>query len=382
MLFTNFVNSKNIEVIDSKINLTTQNENGIDCSGCYVLPLLFDLNVKNSESVSTLNASALNGGVGSLLMIPKHKPISNKLHLEYNLAKAKDADIELFVAIEGISEGKLTNISTLTKKGAKAIFINSDEDMNLIRRVFEYSEMLDIPIFVNAFNNSLSANGVMNDSKFAYFMGLSGITNYVESVEVAKILELAKNFNAKIVFQGITTKESIEILKNRPKNVYIDVNIDNLLLCDEDITNFNTNYKTMPPLRSISDKDVLINAIKNDEIDFISSNHIAVPSNKKDVPFEEAEYGISKLDVFASLVYSMGIDIEVVTKLVSTNPSKFFGIDSSLENRNEANFMIVKFEENEIKGEEFASKGKNSPFIGKKVNFKIEKIIKNGKVIK
>jgi dihydroorotase len=382
MLFTNFINSKNIEVIDSKINLTNNSENGINCEGCYVLPLIFDLNVKNSESVSTINSSALNGGVGSVLMIPKHKPISNKLHLEYNLAKAKDADIDLFVAIEGISEGKLNNISTLTKKGAKAIFINSDEDMNLIRRVFEYSEMLDIPIFVNAFNNSLSANGVMNDSKFAYFMGLSGITNYVESVEVAKILELAKNFNAKIVFQGITTKESIEILKDRPKNVYVDINIDNLLFCDEDITNFNTNYKTMPPLRSVNDKDALIEAIKNEEIDFISSNHIAVPSNKKDLPFEEAEYGISKLDIFASLVYSIGIDKDIVTNLVSNNPSKFFGINSSLEDGNSASFMIVKFEENEIKSEDFFSKGKNSPLNNKKINFKIEKIIKNGKLIK
>jgi len=372
MLFTNLLNSKDIEIKDST-------ENRVDCSGCYVLPLLFDLNVKNSESVSTLNSASINGGIGSILMIPKHKPISNKLHLEYNLAKAKDVDIDLFVAIEGISDGKLNNISTLIKKGAKAIFINSDEDMNLIRRVFEYAQMLDVPVFVNCFNNALSASGVMNDSKYAYFMGLSGIANYVESVEVAKILELSKYFDAKVVFQGITTKESIELLKNRNKNVFVDVNIDNLLFCDEDITNFNTNYKTLPPLRSKSDKEALIESLKNEEIDFISSNHIAVPSNKKDMPFEEAEYGISKLDIFANLVYSLGIEMDTITKLTSTNPAKFFGVDNSIES---GNFMIVKFEENEIEAKNFASKGKNSPLIGKKLNFKIEKIVKNSKVIK
>ena len=382
MLFTNLKNSKNIEIVDSMINLTDKNQDGIDCKGAYVLPLLFDLNVKNSESVATLSQSALNGGVGSVLMIPKNKPISNKLHLEYNLAKSKCAGVDLFVSIEGISEGKLTNIATLHKKGASAVFINSDEDMNLIRRVFEYAQMLDIPVFVNAFNQSLAASGVMNDSKIAYSMGLAGITNYVESVEVAKILELSKNFNVRIVFQGITTKESINILKNRPKNIYVDVNIDNLLFCDEDILNFNTYYKTMPPIRSEEDRKALLNAIKNEEIDFISSNHIAVPLNKKDMPFEEAEYGISKLDIFASLAYSLDIDMEIITKLTSINPAKFFGVDSCVKDGNRADFMIVKFEENEITSENFYSKGKNSPLIGQKVNFKIEQIIKNGKVIK
>ena len=316
------------------------------------VPKSFDLNVKNSESVSKIAAAARNGGVKYALMIPTIKPIYDKLHLTYNLKRANEENFNLFVAIEGIHENKLSEISILKEKGASAIYINSDEDMNLIKRVFEYGEFLDIPIFVNANNKALSI-GVMNDSPKAYSLGLNGIPSYAESIEVAKILELARHFKAKIIFQSITTKESIEILKNRPSNVYVDVCIDNLYFCDEDIGDFNTLFKTFPPLRSKDDKNTLIKACEEGIIDFISSNHIA--ATNKDVPFEEAEYGISKLDIFTQLAYSLPLPHEKVTELISTNPSKLFNIEIN-------EFIEIEFGEFEIDSSNFASKAKNTPY--------------------
>jgi len=316
------------------------------------VPKSVDLNVKNSESVSRIAAASKNGGVLSALMIPKNKPIFDKLHLAYNLKRANEENFNLLVAVEGIHEGKLSEISILKQKGASAIFINSDEDMNLIKRVFEYAEFLDIPIFVNCNNNSLSY-GVMNDSEIAYSMGVSGIPNYAESVEVAKIYELSKHFNAKVVFQSITTKESLEILKHKPENIYIDVCIDNLYFSDENLKDFNTLYKTFPPLRSEEDKEALINACKNELVDFISSNHIA--TDQKDIPFEEAEFGISKLDIFTQLAYSLDIGHETVTKLISTNPARLFNIEVD-------EFIEIEFKETEIDFSTFASKGKNCPY--------------------
>ena len=316
------------------------------------VPKSFDLNVKNSESVARIAASAKNGGVEAALMIPKHKPIFDKLHLAYNLKRANEENFNLFVAIEGIHEGKLSEISILKNKGASAIFINSDEDMNLIKRVFEYAEFLDIPVFVDCNNKSLS-QGVMNDSEIAYHMGVSGIPSYAESIEVAKILELTNHFKAKVVFQSITTKESLEILKNRPSHTYIDVCIDNLYFTDENLQNFNTLFKTFPPLRSEEDKEALLNACKNEEIDFISSNHIA--TNQKDIPFEEADFGISKLDIFTQLAYSLPLPAETITKLVSTNPAKLFNIQIK-------EFVELEKGEFKVNTETFASKGKNCPY--------------------
>jgi len=351
MVITNLSNSKDIKIEDGiivEIGDNLSDKEIYDAQNSKILPLIIDLNVKNSESISKLNTKALNGGVGTILMIPKHKPIYNKLHLAYNLTKEKD--INVMVAIEAIHENKLTDIHILVDKGASALFLNSDEDMNLIKRVFQYAEMLKIPVFINANNKALLGNGQMNASNKAYSLGLEGIENYVESVEVAKILELVKNFDIRIVFQSITTKESLEILKNRDRNkVFIDVCIDNLLYTDENIAEFNTLYKTFPPLRSEEDKLALIEAVKSENIDFISSNHIAVSDENKDVAFEVAEFGISKLDKFAKLVYSLDINDKIVTNMVSKNPAKFFNLnEGELKIGKKAKFMLVKNSESEF----------------------------------
>jgi len=316
------------------------------------VPKSVDLNVKNSESVQRLAHSAKNGGVHSLLMIPTIKPIYDKLHLAYNLKRANESKLNLLVAIEGIHEGSLSDISILKDKGASAIYINSDEDMNLLKRVFEYAEFLDIPIFVNCNNKSLSS-GVMHDSEIAYSLGISGIPSYAESSEVAKIYELSSHFDAKVVFQSVTAKESVEILKNKPQNIYVDVCIDNLYFTDENLKEFNSLYKTFPPLRSEEDKNSLLEACKNGTVDFISSNHIA--ANHKDVPLEEADFGISKLDIFTQLAYSLPLPADTVTKLVSSNPASLFNIEV-----NET--VKLKKQIQQVDPSIFASKGKNSPY--------------------
>jgi len=323
------------------------------------VPKSIDLNVKNSESVQRLARSAENGGVDSILMIPANKPIFDKLHLAYNLKRANESKFNLLVAIEGIHEGKLTDISILKDKGASAIYINSDEDMNLLKRVFEYAEFLNIPIFVNCNNKSLST-GVMHDSETAYSLGVSGIPTYAESSEVAKIYELSSHFKAEVVFQSVTSKESIEILKNKPENIYVDVCIDNLYFTDENLRGFNSLYKTFPPLRSEEDKNALLKACGDGSVDFISSNHTA--ANYKDVPLEEADFGISKLDIFTQLAYSLPLKKETVAKLISYNPAKLFGIEI-----NET--LTLKKGEFEIDPAKFASKGKNCPYT--KVSYQI-----------
>jgi len=344
MVITNIANSKDIKIengIITEIGDNLDDKEFFDAQGSSVFPTIVDLNVKNSESISKLNKKALKGGVGSILMIPQHKPIYNKLHLSYNLTKEKDIDV--MVAIEAIHENKLTDIHILVDKGAKALFINSDEDMNLIKRVFQYGEMLKVPIFINANNKALFGDGQINASDKAYSLGLEGIENYVESIEVAKILEFSKYFDVKIVFQSISTKESLELLKNRDRNkIFVDVCIDNLLYTDENIEEFNTLFKTFPPLRSEGDKNALLNAVKNEEIDFISSNHIATSDEFKDVAFEVAEFGIAKLDRLAKLVYSLDIPNEIITKMVSKNPAKLFQLnEGEIREGKKAKLMLI-----------------------------------------
>ena len=127
------------------------------------------------------------------------------------------------------------------------------------------------------------------------------------------------------------------------------------LLCRHhcNLKDFNTLFKTFPPLRSEEDKEALLNACKEGIVDFISSNHIA--TSQKDVPFEEAEYGISKLDIFTQLAYSLPLPYELVTKLISTNPAKLFNIEIN-------EYIEIEFGDFDVDINNFASKGKNCPY--------------------
>ena len=338
---------------------------GVPNSNRWIVRKSFDLNVKNSESVVRLSRAAQAGGVGRFLLIPEQKPIYNKLHLSYNLKRASEVGFPIFVAIEGIHGEELTEIATLHKKGARGIYIQSDQDLNLICRVFEYGELLGIPIIVRCHNRSWDY-GVMNEGEMAYRLGVSGIPGYVEAVEVAKIYQLSRHFNATVFFPEITTKESLEILKGHPENIWVGVPIDNLYFTDRQLEGFNTLYKTFPPLRGEEDREALLEGVRTGEVEIISSNHIA--ALQKDLPLEIAEPGIGKLDIFSQLAYSLPLPVERIEEAVAINPAKLFRVESELEGEN---FLQLEFGEWPVDPAQFHSRTDQTPYPQLKAQIRI-----------
>ena len=107
MVIKNIANSKDIKIKDGiivEIGDSLVDKDVYDANNLRVLPMSVDLNVKNSESITKLNQKALNGGVGTFLMIPQHKPIYNKLHLAYNITRDKDVDLLTTADYESIDD--------------------------------------------------------------------------------------------------------------------------------------------------------------------------------------------------------------------------------------------------------------------------------------
>jgi|GEM_PF-3364561 len=344
--------NRTLKITNGKVEILP----GDPTSNRLIVPKSIDLNVKNSESVVNLSCSARRGGVGTFLMIPTIKPIFNKLHLSYNLKRANEVKFPIMVAIEGIVNGQLTEIATLIKKGAKGIYIHSDEPLNLIERVFQYGELLQVPVFVECINRAWNY-GVMHEGESAYKLGVSGIPRYSESVEVVKVLELARHFDLDVVIMNITTKESVQLLENRPTRVWVEVAIDNLYFSDQYLEGFNTLMKTYPPLREEEDRQALLEGVRKGIISFISSNHISALA--KTLPLEEAEPGISKLDIFSQLVYSLPIEWEILERVVALNPAKLMGLEWEL---GIDNFLLLEEGTFPVEGERFCSRAKITPY--------------------
>jgi dihydroorotase len=336
--------AKEIKPKDSKV---------IDAKGLYLFPSMIDLNVEvynrvlNYENLLRVAKNALKGGVGSVVLKSTCTPsVDSEVSVEFVNAKSKNLDlVNILASINSIDgENRLSNISTLTNKGAKAIYMNSDISGNNIRRVFEYSKMLDVAVFAFCNSQTISANGVMNDSELAFEMGLDGVKDISETSEVAKIREIARETKNSLLVHSISTNRSLKLLK-KYKNIYSEVSIHHLLLDEKSCENFNTFAKIYPPLKSKRERERLQKALKDGYIDTLTSLHSAWSIKNKDVAFNDASFGIDSIKDYFSICYTHLkdlISLEEISKLTSFNPAKILKLNKGLiEAGYDADFILV-----------------------------------------
>ncbi|MDE5603728.1 MAG: dihydroorotase, partial [Helicobacter sp.] len=245
--------------------LPQANEEVLDAQGLVLMPSAIDLNTRVQDSIFTkenlleLSVKAAVGGIGLAVLMPDCKPLLNTeagIELLNALKSDFKAKIVGVVGIRGeeLEKGKcsLPPLSILHKKGAVGIYSQSSEDGNLLRRACEFALMLNIPMFFNCEDESLSSNGVMNDGKLSAKLGLPSIPALSEIKEVAMMSEIACFMQVRGIFNAIAANRSVEILQEAKKcnpNIFIQTSIHHLLLTEDLCNNYNTAAKIKPPLK-------------------------------------------------------------------------------------------------------------------------------------
>jgi dihydroorotase len=263
------------------------------------------------------------------------------------------------------------------------------ENANLMRRSLEYCKGLDIPIFVHAEDLSIADGGSMNEGPFSTFWGIKGIPNACESIMVVRDIALSKLTGAHVHFCHISTKESIEAIRQAKKQV-INITCETaphyFTLTDEDVKDYDTNFKMNPPLRSEEDRQAVIQGLCDGTIDLIASDHAPHSIVEKDVEFDRAAFGIvgleTSLPLSLKLVQDGHLTMENLVNKMSKNPAKIIGIKNDVLPGNIADFTIIDPEKTyEIDPETFKSKSNNTPFAGRKVKGSTFLTIVNGAVV-
>lgn len=313
------------------------NEEVVDAKGKWLLTGAVDLNFhlrdpgnKQIESISEATARAAEGGITTILAHPDTTPaVDNETVVEYILAKASaTVGARILISGEIAKKDQLNNIAKLFKAGVAAIEGKSSLNGNILRRAFEYGLMADRPVFITPKNESIDGAGVMHDGEVAAKMGVVGMPDYAESSEALRVAEIADAVGCKVVLEAISSKRSIDaISKLGYKNIYTEVLLPHLILTDRECLGFNTNAKINPPLRSETDKEALLEAVKNGKVSLIASGHFPRDATSKDQPFEVASSGISSAEVFISLAYTHLVKSGLLTisqllKFISYNPAK------------------------------------------------------------
>lgn len=379
-----------VEIIDGKITKIADNLNGdrvIDAKGLHLMPSLIDLNVKtlnntlNEKTLLKISNSALKGGVSTTLLMPNLTPaIDGEMAVEFVKAKSKNLNkISIYPAINALKDDKLTNISILLKRGAKAIFLKSNLHTNSIKRVFEYSKMHNAPVFCFCNDDGLSLDGVMHDGEVAFNLGLSGIPEIAENSEIAKINEIANYINNRVIIQNISTSRGLEIIKGS-ENILSEVSIHHLILNESECDNFNTYAKIMPPLRDEINRVALTKKLKDGSIDLLTSLHSPKSLEDKDVAFAEASFGIDSIKYYFPLVYTFLvknslIDLQTLSKLTSHTPARILNLNKGIIKEGyDADLILVDLNAN-VKVED-----KNSPYAKKELFGKVILNIVKGEV--
>ena len=319
----------------------------VDAKGAYLLPSLVDTNVRlhdgilNTKNIEILSKQALSAGIGHIVLNADSTPaIDNEVVLEFaqhGLVKIEGAKVDLMLNTLK-DDMTLSNIAILLKKGAKAPFMSTIAKNNIAIKIAEYVQMYNVTLYCKAEDNSLINAGVMLDGDISSKLGLAGIPALSEVLHVSRMIEIAKHFEIKILFKAIASPRSVELIAKAKKEgvqVSCEVSIHHLVNCDEACEDFNTLAKLNPPLASKEDMLLLQKALKNGDIDLLTTLHQPSSPVNKEVAFFDAAYGCEGLNRALSIYYTKLVKSGLITmsellKLTVQNPAKSIGLEKGV----------------------------------------------------
>ena len=393
-------------VVNGKIakELTGEYET-IDATGKYVMPGFVDLHVhlrepgfEYKETIRTGTMAAARGGFTGVCPMPNTKPATDspeRIQKILEIAK-KDSPIHVY-PVGAITIGQagetLTDIEGMVKAGAKAISEDGKSVMNaaLYEKAMKEAARLGIPVMAHCEDKNLVGKGAMNAGKVAERLGIPGITNAVEDVIVARDILLAKETGAKLHLCHCSTADSAKMIEEARKD---DVNVSgevcphHFTLTEEDIVEDDANFKMNPPLRKKSDVEMLKEGLRKGIFEAISTDHAPHGEEEKKKSIAEAPFGIVGSETAFALAVTELVKKGILTmselvQKMSVNPCHILGVEGgSLAEGKPADITIADIDkEYLIEKDAFVSKGKNTPFDGKKVVGKVEYTIVEGNVV-
>ncbi|MBU2453703.1 MAG: amidohydrolase family protein, partial [Proteobacteria bacterium] len=210
-----------------------------------------------------------------------------------------------------------------------------------------------------------------------------------ETSMVVRDIALSELTGAPLHFCHISTKESVEAIrqaKKRGVKVTCETAPHYFTLTDENVKDYNTNFKMNPPLRSEQDRQAIIQGLCDGTIDLIASDHAPHSVIEKDVEFDRAAFGIigleTALPLSLKLVQDGFLTMEALINKMSKHPAKLIGINNDIKPGNAADLTLIDPEDTyEIDPETFKSRSKNTPFSGLKVKGRAVLTMVNGKVV-
>ena len=246
----------------------------------------------------------------------------------------------------------------------------------------------DVLIAAHCEDNSLLNGGYIHAGKFAELHNYKGISSESEYKQIERDVKLAEITGCKYHVCHISCKESVEIIRNAKKrgiNITCETAPHYLILCEDNITSDDGRFKMNPPLRAAEDRAALIDGIKDGTIDMIATDHAPHTREEKSKGLSGSLMGVSGLEIAFPVLYTYLVKTGIITfsklmDLMWKNPAARFNLDRKFEAGAFADLAVWDLNAvYKIKGEDFLSKGKITPFENMDVNGKCIMTMVNGR---
>lgn len=392
-------------IVKAEPDIQVEGAQVLDASGCFVMPGFIDLHVhlrdpglERKETVVTGVAAAARGGFTTIVAMPNTRPVVDNadiVNYVHNKAKSEEKTnvLQAGAITKGMAGKELSDIANMVRAGSPAISEDGKSVMDsyLLKRAMLIAKELDIPVLSHCEDISLVHGGVVNDDANAKKRDLPGISNAVEDIIAIRDVMLAKETGARLHLCHCSTSGSVSIVKMAKEmgiSVTAEVCPHHFTLTSDDMPKDDTNYKMNPPLRTREDVEALRQGLRDGVMDVISTDHAPHTKEEKNDSMLRAPFGIVGLETAAALTYTQLVLGGYLTPMqmaekMSYNPAQVIRCGKgSLSPKSAAD--IVVFDPNKvytIKADEFASKGRNTPFDGWEVTGAVRATVAGGRVI-
>ncbi|MBV0933297.1 dihydroorotase [Marinobacterium weihaiense] len=379
-------------------------EEVIETDGQVVCPGLIDLcthlrepGLTRKGTIASETAAAAAGGITTLVTTPDTQPLVETAAVA-ELIQDRAADVgfarvlPMGALTQGLEGEQLAPLHGLASSGCVA-FTNLRRGIassQTLLRCLEYAATHDLLVVFQAQDNSLVAHGCMHDDTTSTRLGLNGIPEAAETIEVSRCLLLVEQTGVRAHFGQLSCERSvrmIEAARERGLQVSADVAVHHLLLTDESVNGFNAAYHLQPPLRSQLDRAGLRQGLVTGTIAAICSDHQPHDPIAKQAPFAATEPGMSGLETLLplslSLVEQQLLELPQLIEALTAAPARILGIDAgTLAIGSQADICI--FDPNAewvVSADSLRSAGKNTPFLGQTLKGRVSATLMDGRIV-
>lgn len=385
--------------------LSGQAEESFDARGLLVSPGFIDIHVHlrepgqaHKETIATGTMAAAAGGFTSVCAMPNTNPINDTPAItRWMQDPERQACVNVFpiAAATQASKGeKLTNFLTLKRAGAVAVTddgkpILGDE---IMRDALAAAARLNLPVVQHAEDTRMTVDAAMHAGPYAFRLGLRGWPAAAESSIVERDIRLAGETGGHLHVAHLSTGTALKAVaraKSEGKHVTCEVTPHHFALIDEDIGEYNTNFKMNPPLRPREDRDALLAGLLDGTVDCIATDHAPHAHHEKNVEFDRAPFGITGLESALGLCISIlqvkhKMPLKRLVELLTAAPARVMHLEGRGTLVPGAHADVTIFDPAKkwtYHAAESLSKSKNSPFDGWQMQGKVMATIVGGRTV-